>query len=148
MPVSEISMALTSIRAALDLVKFISDSHKTSAIKDKTIELRDAIISIQLSFTDLYERYSTLLGEQDNLKKEIMQFKQWETTESHYRLIKGRTGSYVYCPNDMHPNPDPLHYLCTNCYDKRKKSILQDRDGLGNGDYFCPGCKMDIFFQP
>jgi len=147
MPVSEISMALTSIRAALDLVKFISDSHKTSVIKDKTIELRDAIISIQSSFSILNEKYLNILSINHDIKKELEQMKKWEIIESQYELVKGRTGSYVYSPNNMHPNPKPTHYLCTNCYNKRKKSILQYRDGLGNGDFYCPDCKMDIFFQ-
>ncbi len=145
MVASELTMAFSSIKTAIEIVKFISNSNKDASIKEKTIELQDTILSIQSTFTDLNERYFKMLSLNNDLKKELEQVNQWKDTKSQYKLIKGVTGTLVYVPNEFHPNPDPTHYLCTNCYCKRKKSILQAIEEMS--DYICPDCGMKIFFR-
>ena len=150
MVASELTMAFTSIKSALGMVKLISDSRKDANLQERTIELRDVIISIQSSFAELYERYSSLLSENGELKEEITQIHQWESTKSIYDLTKSKFGTYVYAPNESHPNSNPLHYLCTNCYDNRKKSILQVTKRASSTYYMytCPYCSMKIGFDP
>jgi len=150
MAVPELTMALSSIKGALELIKLISESRKDSIIKEKTIDLRNTIMDIQMSFTELYEKYSALLSENDKLKKEIKQIHQWEVTKSHYDLMKSVFGTFVYAPNKSYPNIQPLHYLCTNCYDNGKKSILQVVKTPSSTCYIyeCPSCNMKINFDP
>ncbi len=79
-----------------------------------------------------------------------MQFNQWKTTKSCYDLVETKSGVFIYVPNDSHPNPNPTHYLCTNCFNKSIISILQLIMDYGTGfcDYQCPDCKMKIGFNP
>ena len=146
MVATELTMAFSSIKGALELIKLISESRKDSIVKEKTIELRNTIMDIQMSFTELYEKYSTLLQENNGLKENIMQISEWKQTESQYELINVSAGNFAYIPNDTHPNPNPFHCLCTNCYEKRKKSILQLKRQLSStaSNYFCPECGMII----
>ena len=150
MVATEISMAISSIQAAFKIVKLISESSKDAVIKENTIKLQDTILSIQSSFSVLNERYLILLSDHNNLKDKMRQINEWKITESHYNLTKSESGVYFYIPNKTHPNPKPTHYLCTNCYDKRKKSILQvdRRYSVTQYGYVCPECGMKIRFNP
>ena len=150
MVVSELSMAISSIKTAIQISKTIIEINKDVAINQNAIELQNIIISIQSSVFDIHAKYYELLETKNNIEKELIEIKEWKVTESQYDLIEIYSGTYVYSPNGNHKSPKPNHYLCTNCFDNHKKSLLQikKKHSSGFGDCFCPLCKMEISFYP
>ena len=74
------------------------------------------------------------------LEATIAEYDNWEAEKDRYELYQIKpSGGFAYrlrkeCVQDAEPN----HYICPNCYENRRKSILQMRDdptamvGLGS----------------
>jgi hypothetical protein len=91
------------------------------------------------------EKHQSLLRDKDKLSKKVMEFENWSETERQYELKKIASGIFVYCYKKTKDSKDPLHWLCTNCYKKKKASILQLETKRFSGKYyFCPDCKTTI----
>jgi hypothetical protein len=121
---TEIVSALASLKTAFDIAKGISSLNVDFSVKEKTTELLDAIISAQSRMLALQSEYQSLLESKNELSKKIMEFEDWGRTESQYDLA--RIGqAIVRMPNNNHPTPSFKHYLCANCFDNKKKSILR-----------------------
>jgi hypothetical protein len=150
MVVAELSMVISSIKTAIQISKNISEISKDAAVNQKAIELQNIILDLQMSFVDFHSRYFELIELKNNIENELKQIKEWKITKSQYDLVEVETGIYVYIPNKKNKSPNPIHYLCTNCFNKQKKSILQINRIFekGWGSFFCPECKMMIKFQP
>ncbi|HTR43484.1 MAG TPA: hypothetical protein VMH87_17875 [Pseudomonadales bacterium] len=136
--------------AALKLVKEIAatakrlgetrDEFKSNEI---SIKLQRLIIDLHNEITLVQSGYQTVLRTQDELKKKLSEREQWEEISSRYRLERVGTVlfSFVYVPDDKQPSTEPAHWLCANCFEQKKKSILQY---TGMNRYQCPSCKTDF----
>jgi len=140
---SEISIALKSFKTAAEITKSILNISKDADLKDKIIELRNLILSLQ-------SEYSTLLDVKDQLEKKLMEYEDWDKTESQYQLKEITPGIRVYSPKEDSGLSDSDHWLCPNCFNDRKKSILQlDEDNDVFGQYYiCPKCKNRFCSRP
>ena len=77
----------------------------------------------------------------EELQRKVHEFERWESEEKKYSL-RCYSGQYVYQLKAELVNADrPNHYLCANCYDERKKSILQYRHGT---IYVCHRCSNSV----
>ena len=143
MVVNEISMALKGFKTAVEITKRILNISKDTDLKKEVIELRDFILSIQ-------SKYSTLLDIKNQLEKKLIEYEDWDKTESQYQLKEITSGIRVYSPKEDSGLSDSDHWLCPNCFNDRKKSILQldfDDDELGQY-YICPKCKTRFCSRP
>lgn len=48
-----------------------------------------------------------------------------ETEKDRYELKKVATGAFAYVLKESMANGQPPHWICTQCYQNRKKSFLQ-----------------------
>jgi len=138
MTLQEITASITAIKTATQLTKSILTLNKDTAVNEKAIELQSAIISVQASMLDLQSNYHELLQSKENIEKELLSLKDWDKIESQYDLFEINRDVFVYIPNENHPQHKPRHYLCTNCFQKNKISLLQlrKRKNSGYGYYY------------
>jgi hypothetical protein len=141
---TEIASALTSLKAAIDIIKGINALNIDVAVKQKASDLLDSLISIQSSMVTLQIESQELLKVNEELKRQLAQFEHWESTKGQYILSQVGSG-LVMMPSSSHPNPEPLHYLCTNCWENRKKSVLQKSEHYGAAPHYCPACKATFY---
>ena len=143
MVINEISMALTSFKSAIEIIKSISNKTKDINFKNKIIELQNLILSLQ-------SEYSTLLDIKNQLEKKLVEYENWDKTESQYQLKEITPGIRVYSSKEDSGLSDSDHWLCPNCFNDRKKSILQlERDEGKLGQYYiCPKCKTRLCTRP
>jgi hypothetical protein len=135
--VSEIAKSLIGIRDAAMI-----DS-KIAELMGKILEANSIAFNEQLAKQALSEKISVL-------EKEILSFKNWETDKTKYYLRNIGGGAFVYALKDEPMNEgETFHQICTNCYEKRQKSILQ-REARSSKDtttpivwyyLFCNNCK-------
>jgi hypothetical protein len=146
MPINQISAALSSIKIASEMAKGILSLNKDVAVNEKAAKLLSVIISLQHNIMSLQSEYGELLKSKDNLENKLKEYETWKVTESQYKLEEISHGVFVRVPNNSHPYPEPKHWLCTNCWQDKKKSILQLRWKMKNGidAYECPRCKSVI----
>ena len=138
--------AIDGLKAARDIAKSAIGLRDAALLQDKVRELNDAIISAQSSAVDAQVEHFTLVARVGALEKEIMQFETWETEQQRYHLTQCAPGAFAYVIKKSMARSEPGHALCTNCYDRGIKSILQTNGiiYIDEHAWVCPSCKAEI----
>jgi hypothetical protein len=71
------------------------------------------------------------------LKKKGLTLKKWETEKQNYQLQRISDDTFAYASKPNADSASLAHFICTNCYERRNKSILQRAD---IAHVFCPDC--------
>lgn len=143
--ISAIAAALSSLKAAKDIAEAMVTLRDTSAFQSKLIEFQGKLIDANNSAFAAQDERSALLEQIRDLEKEVAKLKAWETEKERYQLKDVFLGSFAYVLKPDAEGPEPPHWLCTNCYENGKRSILQ-RGASQGPEYFwaCPYCKATI----
>lgn len=141
-----ISQGLNAVKAATEIVKTMVGLRDSAKLTENTVKLNSEILSVQSALMEAHKEQETLLQTIRELKEEIVHMKTWETEKQRYELKKFYPGTFAYTPKEEHRCAEPVHCLCTRCYEDGKRFILQ---ATGRGDYgyqvlFCPNCKMEL----
>lgn len=144
--IPEITAALSSLKVVSDLATLIQKSKVDAAVAEKAIELQSAVISLQSAMLTLQSQHDVLLTENNQLKQQLIDVKNWETESQNYHLKAIRSGVFVYATKPDMQSAEPQHWLCANCYQNKKKSLLQQgsKERIG-WNHHCPHCKTDIY---
>ena len=74
-----------------------------------------------------------------------MELETWNKEKLNYKLTEICSGVFVYSYQKTIDSTDPEHWLCANCYNKSKKSIIQLKYKTSSGTYYiCNQCKTEI----
>ena len=137
---AEISSAIASAKTALDIAKaahgLSNYNELVSAVSEVNTKLMQATT---VAFASL-EKQSSLTSEIANLKEKLREIENWEGQIQRYALTPFPTGALAYALKQGMENGEPMHYLCTACVDKKKKTTLQPNGRL----LHCPECKTNI----
>lgn len=138
----EIKAAYDSAKAAFQIADGIS-SLKTEAA------VNAAIIDLQRHTVDAQRGLSASLEKIDELEKEIMRLKDWSADKQRYELKDTGQGSLAYHLKEGVEPSEPAHWICPQCYEDGKKSILKHESLLvGRADTLvCHRCGFDVVTQ-
>lgn len=134
-----IKMSAEALKSAVEFNNQVEINLKYSEFLGKINELNSIVL-------DLYQEKSKLIQEKTDLEKKIMDFEQWENEKSKYCLYELDTEVFVYSYQKNENNVEPMHYLCANCMNNRKKSILELNSEWEDGSkhYYCKSCKTCV----
>ena len=139
--IAEISSLITSSKAAYDIAKGIS-SLKSDVERNESIsEILKVLIAVQTDALSVNAIAQKLQEEKYTLTQKLMEFEKWSDTEQQYELKEIIAGVFVYAYKKTTENKEPMHWLCTNCWKDRIKSIIQ-KSSVGTN--YCPMCKTPI----
>jgi hypothetical protein len=96
---------------------------------------------------DVQKEQSALVKTIDDLEKEIVRFKDWNTQKQRYELQDLGSGALAYVMKQAVQGSEPLHCICTNCYENGKRSIMQNTykgPTVYLNEWKCPDCKNAI----
>jgi hypothetical protein len=112
-------------------------------VRDKSIELNSAVIALQTAITGIQSQNYELLNENNRLKQQLIDLKNWETEAAQYELKEVDSGVFAYAFKSAPDSATPPHWLCANCYQNKEKSILQRgrKSGPLGTPLDCPRCK-------
>lgn len=146
------------LSAAAKLLKSLKDlaaspDAKASDTKAQVSELYDVIIASQASALEMLAKERSMLEEIEDLKTKLARVEAWGAQKARYQLCTPYSGCMVYALKKETSNGEPPHYLCANCYEQGKRSILQGREGYPRprgegrvmGAYVCPVCRSEAF---
>jgi hypothetical protein len=131
--------------AIVKLVQVLNQSSASPEIKAQLSALYDAIIAGQQRAFEDHIAKQALLEDKGQLEKELAQIKAWGTEKQRYQLVSPCEGATVYALKKAVSNGEPPHYICTNCYQQGKPSILQNfhpKDGWTV--FVCSVCKSQV----
>lgn len=140
---TEIAAAFQSAKTAVELLnatRGLSNYNEVlSAVNDVQIKLSVAIASALAS----QEKEAALAKQVRELETRLRDIEDWKSLIQRYALFEFPTKALAFRLKPEMANDEPMHYLCTACADKKKKSTLQ----LKQRWLYCPECKFDIEAQ-
>lgn len=140
----EITTALASLKTVSDLIGLTLRAKVDSAVTQKAIESQSAIISLQTAMLHLQSEHQSLLNEKVQLERQLAESFTWAEECQKYDLEEIDEGIFVYAPR----SGSPAHWLCTRCFQDKKKSILNRTGSDSRGLIFlCFVCQNSIRVQ-
>lgn len=142
MPLTEIAIMIKGINDAITIVKSLKPSDKVQALLKIRSDILENLEAIRVGALTLQEERFAIIKEKDELAKKILEFENWANTERNYELTEIARQSFVYRSKKSDQSTEPMHYLCPNCYQERKKSILQYKGPVSG--FSCHKCHFHI----
>lgn len=138
-PVLITSAALAAYNHASNIIKSLFELKTSTAIIEQLNILNKELFAIHSSNLELQQQLSAAHTEIANLKKEIAGFEVWDNQKVRYKLYSPWNGAIVYAVTEANSNGEPAHWLCTKCFDERKRAFLNSRKNKDSGyeEFFC-----------
>ena len=124
--VAEFAAAFEGLKVASTIAKGIAN------LKTET-EINLAIIDLQQHLVQTQQFVLKAQSSIRNLEDRLAQFETWETEKERYELKEVVLGGFVYATKEPIDSGDPPHWICPQCYQDRKKSILQTVHRMSSG---------------
>jgi len=145
MDASLIPSVISGLKVAGDMAKGLLELKSITDVQGKVIELQSAILSAQGSAMSANAEHFSLAEEIRSLKAEIASMKAWEAEKQRYKLYSPFSGALVYALKEPVANGEPPHWICTSCYERGKKSILNQSGDKGELTRCnCPVCRSQV----
>ena len=142
--VAEVFAGMTAFNAMFNTAKTLREMDNTVARNEAVIDLQGQILTAQ-------ENYATLLATVRELEGKLATFENWETQKQRYEL-RDHPGVdspvRAYALKDGVQPAEPAHSICPDCYEQRKKSILQTQRRVGGASVMtCNACGWDGYLS-
>lgn len=146
---SAIATALSSLAAAKDIAQAMIGLRDSAAFQGKLIEFQSKLIDANNAAFAAQEERSALLQQIRDLEAKVAKLETWETEKQRYELKQFRQGGFAYQLKQERRAAEPPHYICPNCYQEGRKSILQGRESHSFGwSHTCHSCKLEVDSNP
>ncbi|MGY2052379.1 hypothetical protein [Methylobacterium sp. JK268] len=120
-----ISALASSLKTTVDLTKTMVGLRDAVLVREKAIELSAEIMSAQQSALAAQAAQFELVDRVRDLEKKIVDLENWEAEKQRYELKALASGVLAYVTKSGMENGEPPHSLCANCYNRGRKSLLQ-----------------------
>jgi hypothetical protein len=144
-----IGEAYGALKVAFDIAKGIKDISDKVALNNAVIELQGKILEAQAATLSSADREREFEEKITDLKRQLSVYQDWDEIAADYVLMDygGNTYAYQFVV-DPSETSDAPHRICANCFNQRKKSILQFRlqDANQRDHYKCHSCGAEVAF--
>jgi hypothetical protein len=147
MPAAEISAAITSFRASIDIAKAMIGLRDDELFRKKSLELNAAIADALEKSIAARESYAAQLQRINAMEAEIANLKAWDAEKQKYELKPNFGGGVAYMMKPEARGSEPPHWLCPQCYSNGKKGFLVPADHGGgiHKSCRCLECKTECY---
>ena len=140
-----IAAALGGLKTAGEIAKSILELRSDADRQTKVIELQSAILAAQTSAIAAQSDQFSMLEEIRSLKEKVAKAEAWTEEKERYALRALPSGGFIYSLKPESAKGDPAHSICTTCYNKGAKTILQGTYETSFGTIWnCPVCKSSV----
>ena len=145
MVIAEIATGLTGLKTALDILKGLKKANTSGPILSEIADLQSALIEVQQDILAANETHATDIDRIRGLEAEVAELKAWNDEKERYDLVSLPPGAFAYALKPTMAEGEPIHWLCANCYEDRKKSLLQRRQWVSSCyEWGCHSCSGSI----
>lgn len=109
--------AIGATMHAVNLLRAFSDVRDATKVLELKAELMGLLVEAQTA-------QLSLVGEKDQLAARIRELEAWDGEKQRYDMVDAGNGCMAYALKADASPPEPAHYLCAQCYQQRRKSIL------------------------
>ncbi|HTB03473.1 MAG TPA: hypothetical protein VK804_23635 [Bradyrhizobium sp.] len=140
-----ISGLASSLKAVGEITKAMIGIRDGAMLQAKAIELNGIILSAQQSALDANIAQVDLTQRIRDLEAKITKLESWEAEKQRYELAEIGAGGFAHVVKSGMLNGEPIHCICSDCYQRGEKSILQmTRNTYGSVTLVCPRCKCNV----
>jgi len=133
----------TSAKVAYDIAKGISALKSEVERNQAVSKVLEVLLAVQQDAFSMQKDHHALLTEKNNLEAQLLAYDIWEKEKNNYALREIIPGIFVYIYKNETNSPTPVHWICPNCYNNRKASIIQLASKVLSGNfYICPNCNF------
>lgn len=140
--IAEISSLFSSVKTAYDIAKGISTLKSDVDRNESISKILEILLSVETQALSVNTIAQKLQEEKYELTQKLMEFEKWSETETQYELKEIASGVFVYACKKTNQPSEPMHWLCTNCWKDKIKSIIQK---TLSDSYTCPKCKTELY---
>jgi len=137
----EFSKAIGLVSAITGTAKRLLETREEVKVNEVAIQLQGIVLDLQSEMMIIQSDYQNILRSREELEKKLVEQESWDKERARYVLKNVGAGVFVRALNATAIPSEPAHWLCANCYDEKKKSIMQ---GCAVNTYRCPRCKVEI----
>lgn len=147
--INELLLASQSVQALGMLLKAANGLSNYNEIVAAVSEVNAKFMQANAVALAAQEKQSMLTSRVNELEQEIVRLQNWNAEAQNYEILEFATGLFAYVARD---NVQPLqsaHKLCTNCFGKQIKSLLQQqRIEVGRQrSLVCHRCNSNVVFR-
>lgn len=145
-----ITTAITSAKAAIDIIKGFNALKTEAEINDIKIDLTNIIVSLQQSLLSQNALNQELVNNYDAVTKEKVELDKYISDLGTYNLTEIAPRVFVYINKDNGDITENSPWYCANCFDNSKKKTIYQNKHFGNTRehlFYCPQCKNEIKFD-
>ncbi|MGL6245683.1 hypothetical protein [Pseudomonas sp.] len=143
----EITAALSSLSAAIGLVKSASDARDEAKINTAMSEVNRRYFELSMAAIELVEKCNALLCTNADIQTQLSELQRKARERENYLLHEVAPGRFAYRFNPTNDTGDAPHYVCQTCQDKDIKSVLHvTNDSMLGTTYQCLNCKDHTFY--
>jgi hypothetical protein len=142
-----IAGAASALKTAFDISKVALGLRDAALIRAKVTEMQGEISTALAGAIAAQTDQLAMLQRVNDLEKEVADLKAWEAEKQKYELKDVGHGAFAYVRKADAEPTEPPHWLCTNCYNSGKKSILlrtEKHMGFQNVLWSCPACSATL----
>lgn len=146
MDLGQIAPLLSSINAVTTIARGMVGLRDEAMLQQKVNELLREIMSANSAAMSAQVASLSLVQQIDELKKKLATLEAWEREKSRYQLVDHGGETFTYLLKSDAANGEPIHKLCTTCFAKGQKSILNFRfhTDYGRDFYRCDPCDKEF----
>lgn len=151
---SAIASAASGFKVAIDIAKGMQALNTSTEVRQKTSELLDAVVDARFALLEASDAQAALLERIKQLEGTIATFESWEGEKQRYELRAIDRGAFAYMHKPGCEGNEPAMWLCSTCFERRQKSVLQFRaQDVGSGGsagrgqqsrWGCNTCKSEV----
>ena len=124
-----------------DAAKTLLSLRKSEPIKSELSEIVAVVGMATMAAATAQTDYLAAGRRIRELEEENLRMKAWDAEAEQYQLQEVDIGAFALVYQPAVDNPQPVHWLCTNCAEAKRKSILQSfGKDRGAASYRIYGC--------
>jgi hypothetical protein len=123
--IAEIQAGYESAKTLFEVAKGALTLKNEAAINGAILDIQRLALDTQKSLFDANEAYAARLKEIEKLKEQLAALTAWSVDADRYELRRFQPGTLTYVLKVGAQGGEPPHYLCANCYENQRRSILQ-----------------------
>ncbi|CAN7315162.1 hypothetical protein [Acidovorax delafieldii] len=140
----QVAGAIGSLKAAVDIAKAVMGAKIDFEVKEKVFAIQQSLLDAQQAMFSMQEALAEANKRTRQAENALQAANNWDQEKGRYKLFTPYTGAVVFGLKESAAQGEVPHYICTNCFEQRVKSILS-YSKLPDGFYAlrCSVCKRE-----
>lgn len=146
--IHELLLASQSVQALGTLLKAAKGLANYNEIVAAVAEVHSKLMQANTVALSSQEKQAALAARVAELEAELAFLRNWETTAESYEPVQVARGVYAYLPKRRDGKYESMVKLCSNCFEQKRKSILQQQkvDVGRRLSLVCNRCNSTVIF--